>query len=285
MKQMIRLSRPMSPMPDFEEESYEFGSPTCNIKKTTEHVDVDTDVNAGVDIEIDVDVNSINQLEMHNTLKKNDDNELNNTNALIEVNNIEVEEGTRSDVEIEEGIDVVLGELEEKTCLPRESSMDTIADANAHDNMTSLTHVNIETCGIPLPLFTQGYLCLPYLSLPYIDLLGDVNVRGYVVGATNVLFKQKRQISDVLIEIDGTRIESQDPELRRQLHLTTEDLRFADFVVKHVAEEKHDVFLDGVGWEGSDEWIRAQFRVYLLSLLRTSLLQGFFEFTFIIHKK
>jgi hypothetical protein len=74
--------------------------------------------------------------------------------------------------------------------------------------------------------------------------------------------------------VEGARVETQDPELRRQLHLTTEDLRFADFIVRHVAEERHDVFLDGVGWEGGDEWIRSQFRVYLLCLLRTSLLQG-----------
>jgi hypothetical protein len=74
--------------------------------------------------------------------------------------------------------------------------------------------------------------------------------------------------------VEGARVETQDSELRRQLHLTTEDLRFADFVARHVAEERHDVFLDGVGWEGGDEWIRSQFRVYILCLLRTSLLQG-----------
>lgn len=51
-------------------------------------------------------------------------------------------------------------------------------------------------------------------------------------------------------------------------------IRFADYIVKHVAEEKHDVFLDGVGWEGGDEWIRMQFKIYLLCLLRTSILQG-----------
>lgn len=50
--------------------------------------------------------------------------------------------------------------------------------------------------------FSQGYLCLPYLSLPYLDLLGDVNVRGYMVGATNVLFKQKKQLIDVLVEVN-----------------------------------------------------------------------------------
>jgi hypothetical protein len=47
----------------------------------------------------------------------------------------------------------------------------------------------------------QGYLCHPYLSLPYLDLLSDINVRGYLVGATNVLFKQKKQLADVLVEV------------------------------------------------------------------------------------
>lgn len=116
-----------------------------------------------------------------------------------------------------------------------------------------------------------------------------------------MLFKQKKQLIDVLIEvslndlnefewelntndliyncmlhlqkIENTRIEATDPELRRQLHLTTEDLRFADYVVRHVAEPRKDIFLDGVGWEGGDEWIRTQFRVYLLSMLRTSMQQ------------
>lgn len=63
-------------------------------------------------------------------------------------------------------------------------------------------------------------------------------------------------------------------QLKRLLHLSMEDLRFADYIVKHVCEEKQDVFVDGVGWEGGDEWIRMQFKLYLLSLLRTSLLQG-----------
>ena len=44
-----------------------------------------------------------------------------------------------------------------------------------------------------------------------------------------------------------------------------------DNIVKHVAESSCDVFLDGVGWEGGDEWVRAQFRYYLVCLLRTSL--------------
>lgn len=47
----------------------------------------------------------------------------------------------------------------------------------------------------------QGYICHPYLSLQYYDLLNDVNVRGFVIGATNILFRQKRHLTDVVIEV------------------------------------------------------------------------------------
>lgn len=56
-----------------------------------------------------------------------------------------------------------------------------------------------------------------------------------------------------------------------------EDLRFAEYIVKNVCEEKQDL-VDGVMWEGGDEWIRMQFKIYLFSLLRTSLLPGKFCF-------
>lgn len=116
-------------------------------------------------------------------------------------------------------------------------------------------------CGLPLPLFEDGYLCLPYLSLQYLDLLSDSAVQGFVVGASNVLFKQKRQLFDVLVELNEMRIETADMGLRRQLTLGTEDLRFADHVVRHASAQ-------------DDSWIRDQFASYLIYLLRTSLLPG-----------
>ncbi|XP_054285601.1 late secretory pathway protein AVL9 homolog [Macrosteles quadrilineatus] len=157
--------------------------------------------------------------------------------------------------------------------LPRDTSMDTLGEATVSSFLANVAQVDAEACGCPLQVFDDGYLCLPYLSLPYMDVLMDQNVRGYFVGATNVLFKQKKKLAEVLVEVETGRVETSDLELRRLLHLSTEDLRFADYLVRHVAEEKHDVFVDGVGWEGGDEWIRAQFRAYTLCLLRTSLLQ------------
>ncbi|XP_041100416.1 late secretory pathway protein AVL9 homolog [Polyodon spathula] len=127
--------------------------------------------------------------------------------------------------------------------------------------------------GLPLAVFTKGYLCLPYMALQQHHLLSDVTVRGFVAGATNILFRQQRHLSDAIVDVEEGRIHIQDPELRKVLNLTTADLRFADYLVKHVTENRDDVFLDGTGWEGGDEWIRAQFGLYLHSLLSTNLQQ------------
>ncbi|KAJ8722651.1 hypothetical protein PYW07_003831 [Mythimna separata] len=136
----------------------------------------------------------------------------------------------------------------------------TMARDMSVDGLHNLTEQIDQTeCGFPLPLFEEGYLCLPYLSLQYLDLLSDPAVQGFVVGASNVLFKQKRQLFDVLVELNEMRIETSDMMLRRQLTLGTEDLRFADHVVRH-------------GPTQGDAWIREQFASYLIYLLRTSLL-------------
>lgn len=138
----------------------------------------------------------------------------------------------------------------------------TMARDMSVDGLYNLTgQLDQAECGLPLSLFEDGYLCLPYLSLQYLDLLSDPAVQGFVVGASNVLFKQKRQLFDVLVELNEMRIETGDMVLRRQLALGTEDLRFADHVVRHGATQ-------------GDAWIRDQFSSYLIYLLRTSLLPG-----------
>ena len=83
------------------------------------------------------------------------------------------------------------------------------------------------------------------------------------------------------VQVDEARIQIHDPELRKLLSLSTADLRFADYLVKHVTENKEDVFLDGTGWEGGDEWIRAQFGLYVHSLLSSALQQGELQHTHI----
>ncbi|XP_028047166.1 late secretory pathway protein AVL9 homolog isoform X2 [Monomorium pharaonis] len=270
----VRPSRPMSPIPTFDEEDI----PTNNVD--------DSNLSSVCTVKDVSNATSDEQCNDNRNSKNNNDNETLNmkvieiesahecTESYLEESNSKYSPKPNDNVHRVHSVNAItLSTGDADNGLPRDTSSDALSDARLMNSITQIAHINPELCGLPLDLFTKGYLCLPYLSLPYLDLLGDINVRGYIVGATNVLFKQKKQLIDVLIEVENTRIEATDPELRRQLHLTTEDLRFADYVVRHVAEPRKDIFLDGVGWEGGDEWIRTQFRVYLLSMLRTSMQQ------------
>jgi hypothetical protein len=166
--------------------------------------------------------------------------------------------------------------------LPREEGLEEGVEIDV-PNPASVASTANEDFSLPLKIFTGGNLCHPYLSLSYIDALTQPSITGYVIGATNVLFKQKRGIADVIVDVERDRIEVFDPELKRALQLTTEDLRFVDNIVRHVTTspssssttgilpsegvqsgKKHEVFLDSTLWEGGDEWIRSQFRFYLL---------------------
>ncbi|XP_017851597.1 late secretory pathway protein AVL9 homolog [Drosophila busckii] len=143
--------------------------------------------------------------------------------------------------------------------LTREASVDTLAS-----NLAALCAINPDEYRAPVSIFASGNLCLPYLSLPYMDLLSDPMVLSYIIGTSNVLFQQKRQLADVLVDIEAANLDAHDPELRRQLVLSTDDLRYMDYILKHVQAPKEDA-------EGSEYWIREQFQGYMLALLRTSV--------------
>lgn len=140
-------------------------------------------------------------------------------------------------------------------------------------SITKVISLQNEDCGLPLSIFSKGSLCLPYVSLPIIDLLSDISVRSCVVGATNDLFKQKKHLFDAIVEVDECKITILDNDLRRQLYLTMEDLRFADYLVKNVLDDTRDLFLDGTCWQGGEEWLRSEFKIYLISLLKTAQLE------------
>ena len=54
------------------------------------------------------------------------------------------------------------------------------------------------------------------------------------------------------------------------LSLTTADMRFVECLTHTVGDENSD----DTQWEGSNDWIRAQFSFYLLSMLSCSLSLG-----------
>ncbi|XP_053692640.1 late secretory pathway protein AVL9 homolog [Sabethes cyaneus] len=143
--------------------------------------------------------------------------------------------------------------------LTRETSVDTIAS-----NFATLCAIKPDEWEAPMRIFHEGNLCLPYISLPYMDLLTDPSVKGYIIGASNVLFQQKRHLADVMVDVETTAIDVYDLELKRQIQLSTEDLRFVDFVIRNVQNPKEDA-------EGSELWIREQFYGYMVALLKSSV--------------
>ena len=92
-------------------------------------------------------------------------------------------------------------------------------------------------CGLPLEIFVKGNLVHPYLSLQYMEVLSAPTTRAFVVGASNALFAHKKSVYDVFIQLGSEegKIEVNDPDLRRQLSLSTEDLRFAENIVRQVS--------------------------------------------------
>lgn len=127
---------------------------------------------------------------------------------------------------------------------------------------------------------------------------------GYTVGATNALFKQ-RLYDDLDAFVDETDVDLRGNEtLKKQLQLTTADLRFADYIIKNVLamREKQQQATGGaklvsfkkttsmnafspggscqtdgcdeanvasaaMDFEGSDDWIRLNFKWYLYAML------------------
>ncbi|XP_003376718.1 protein KIAA0241-like protein [Trichinella spiralis] len=137
---------------------------------------------------------------------------------------------------------------------------------------TIATELPLDAYGFPLAIFTKGSVLHPYLSLPYMDWLESDHVRAYVVGFTNTLFKQKKELFDAMITIDeenGIDIEIPDVRLRRLLVLSAADLRFIDGVLKTAFQDDSSIS-QFTKWEGGDEWIRFQFSQYLISLLLTA---------------
>lgn len=66
-------------------------------------------------------------------------------------------------------------------------------------------------------------------------MINSDNTRAYCIGVTNALFKTRKDMVDVIVTVDEKgdgQIEILSAELKRQLTLTTQDLRFTDFLLR-----------------------------------------------------
>ena len=134
--------------------------------------------------------------------------------------------------------------------------------------------------GFPLELFTQSLSIQPYVCLQQMDILTDRQTPCLLAGVVNPLFeKQKGKICDIFVDLTDGLVTIEDPELISQLHLSAADLRFCSVLSRSMQRspstsspvETESPTLQYSDWLGSNEWIVAQFKLYLLSLLATSI--------------
>lgn len=122
---------------------------------------------------------------------------------------------------------------------------------------------------VVLNVFSAQQSFQPYLCLQQMENLKTTS-SCILSGAVNPLFeKQQSRLCDVFADLSTGHIalyEVQADSFKPCLKLSDADLRFCS-VLSEAVSERHTTQSD---WLGSDDWIRKQFNLYLLSLLKTT---------------
>ncbi|KFH67426.1 hypothetical protein MVEG_06158 [Podila verticillata NRRL 6337] len=120
--------------------------------------------------------------------------------------------------------------------------------------------------GLPLHIFGEGSFFQPYLPLQQIDILQDPRTRSYIIGTTNAIFLHNRDCgTDVIVNTEPGTIEFLQDSLSTVLSLTSADRRWMDEIIEAVNDNGiNDAQTE---YAGSDDYLRAKFEEYILTLL------------------
>ncbi|KAI8594264.1 AVL9/DENND6 domain-containing protein, partial [Dissophora ornata] len=120
--------------------------------------------------------------------------------------------------------------------------------------------------GLPLHIFGEGSFFQPYLPLQQIDILQDPRTRSYIIGTTNAIFLHNRDCAtDVIVNTEPGTIEFLQDSLSSVLSLTSADRRWMDEIIEAVNDGGvNDAQTE---YAGSDDYLRAKFEEYILTLL------------------
>ena len=135
------------------------------------------------------------------------------------------------------------------------------------NSLQKFARLKSDLSNLELNVFSNASSFQPYLCLQQMEELRGSS-RCILAGVVNPLFeKQRTRLCDVFADMSSGQIMITKPSLKSALHLSTADLRFCSLLSETVSEQ----VTERSDWLGSDAWIRAQFKLYLISLLKTSL--------------
>lgn len=125
--------------------------------------------------------------------------------------------------------------------------------------------------GLPLQVFAAGGVFSPYVPLQQLDELSSDETKYFMIGSTNsLLLSPKQAIADVVVNMDDDSVQILNSNCKAPLTLSSADKKWMDTVGKAVSEswDKEDPWRPkGLGFTGSEDYIRVQFEDYIINLL------------------
>ncbi|KAL7754469.1 hypothetical protein RI367_000450 [Sorochytrium milnesiophthora] len=131
-----------------------------------------------------------------------------------------------------------------------------------------------DKASLPLKVFGKGSFFQPYLPLQQVDLLTSPEVKFFMVGTTNGVFKDNLALRiDAIVDVDSKTVEFPGGSLNSALSLSAPDKKWIQELVTQVCPPPDApgsaVTLD-VGYNAGDDHIRSMFEHYVITLLATT---------------
>lgn len=125
--------------------------------------------------------------------------------------------------------------------------------------------------GLPLQLFSKGGMFTAYLPLQQMNEIKAPETKHFLAGSTNsMLLMPQNRVADIIVYVDSDNVEIINTNLNSALSLSSADKKWMDMIVKAVVDtwDPEDPGRPkGLGFHGSEDFVRQQFEDYLKSLV------------------
>lgn len=125
--------------------------------------------------------------------------------------------------------------------------------------------------GLPLQPFAEGGMFNPYVPLQQFNELKAPETKFFLVGSTNsLLLSPQNKIADIVVHMDHDTVEISNNSLNGALSLSSSDKKWIDGVVNSVVStwDPEDPWRPkGLGFHGSEDFVRQQFEDYIMGLM------------------
>lgn len=123
--------------------------------------------------------------------------------------------------------------------------------------------------GLPLQPFAEGGMFNPYVPLQQFNELKAPETKYFLVGSTNSLLIENCP-ADIIVQMDQSTVEIKNSKLKNLLALSASDKKWMDYIVQAVVDtwDPEDPWRPkGLGFHGSEDFVRQQFEDYIMGLM------------------